>query len=201
MTQQQLDDESAEAKKKRGGPKRRKVTHGKELNLLYIISLKPTSFFFFFNVFDDRSHEKGRFLKQLFSCTGKVGLLKEDWSRSGRKVVLMDEGVNRAHPMSFGLASFRGHIRTITLLSAPGDQEQTVLSIDSTKEKTPLVKEQQNQFNRPRISNSGPQLPVYYSMFLCRTWTLTHFFFLLLSLPLCYSMCLLSAISYDLRRW
>jgi hypothetical protein len=26
--QQQLDDESAEAKKKRAGPKRRKVTHG-----------------------------------------------------------------------------------------------------------------------------------------------------------------------------
>lgn len=28
-TQQQLDDEAAEAKKKRAGPKRRKVTHGR----------------------------------------------------------------------------------------------------------------------------------------------------------------------------
>lgn len=36
-TQQQLDDEAAEAKKKRAGPKRRKVTHGRIPFLLALI--------------------------------------------------------------------------------------------------------------------------------------------------------------------
>jgi hypothetical protein len=123
----------------------------------------------------------------------------EGWSRGGRKVVLTNESVNRVHPMSFGLASFRGHIRTNTLLWAPGDQEQTAFPIDSTK-KNPLTLSRR----------TNPVQPI--DVFKLRTPTVrtspcfcvkpghspNSFYYV----PhLFYSMCLLSAISYDLRRW